>query len=192
MLKLILSFLLLLPSSPTAAAVLVSYSSSITQDSLDNLSESIARAARSLRADSERVVVVVLSSPGGDLQKAIRYAQQIGPEVAQSVGVRLDTRVNNGASCDSACTALFTMGAQRTAWRNSKFGFHSPQIESRLPAGMTRTYVLNYVRNLWIDAVARVDPGLAAQIESRRYLMRVDMHYLSGRAVSGGYVNDLR
>jgi len=170
----------------------VSYSSSITQNSLNNLSDSIARAARAMRPDSERVVVVVLSSAGGDLQKAIRYAQQDGPELAQRVGVRLDTRVNNYASCESACTVLFTMGARRTAWRNSKFGFHSPQIESRLPAGMSREYVLDYIRNLWTDAIARVDPGLARQIESRRYLMRVDMQYLSGRAVSGGYVNDLR
>ncbi len=65
--------------------------------------------------DNDAIRIVVLDSPGGDLDEAMRVAAM----------VRL-RRLTTGVSrrCSSACTIIFAAGAQRILLPSGKLGFH--------------------------------------------------------------------
>ena len=86
---------------------------------------------------------------------------------------------------------MFTVGEKRMAGKRSKFGFHSPDVVSRLPRGLRRSDIIEEARDRWLIAVAKVDPALAIEIESRALLLDPEMSYLSGKDLMSGYVTEL-
>ncbi len=171
------------------AATSVRFSSTITSSSLSGLKNDISRAANRLQENDERVIIIDLSSGGGDLQASLRFVGEVY-SLASRLGVQIDTRVTS--SCESACTILYTAGQNRLASRSAQFGFHSPKIESRIPSGMNRADLLDRFRRDWLNAIGRVDGGLAYQLEDRGFLLRDDMQYISASRARGGYVTHIQ
>ncbi len=181
-----LSLLILFSFSTQAfAASHVSFWNDITPASLSSLVKNIEKAALKIKADQERVVVIDLTSGGGDLYAAFKFVSDT-PALEERLGIEIDTRVTS--TCESACTVLYTAGRKRLARRGASFGFHSPAIASRVPRGVSRSAVLESARARWMAAITKVDPALAYEIDRRNLLMDEEMTYLSGRSLDGGYV----
>ena len=185
----ILNFLMLVFFCHSAlAGVSVSFHGEITQRSLSQLQEKIEKAALKLRNDEERVVILDLNSGGGNLYATLSFLDSIRIK-ASKLNITLQTRVKS--ACESSCTVLFTVGEKRMAGKRSKFGFHSPDVVSRLPRGLRRSDIIEEARDRWLIAVAKVDPALAIEIESRALLLDPEMSYLSGKDLMSGYVTEL-
>lgn len=171
----------------TDAAVTVRFGAAITPGSMDSLTRNVDRAARRLRADDDREIVIHLSSEGGNLREAARFVDE-ARALEQNLNVMISTKVTG--SCDSACTVLFTAGSRRYAKTSAKFGFHAPKIESRLPRGITSQMVMDSARNLWLQSIARVDASLAYRIQNGRYLFGEDMNYIRANNIGYGYITE--
>ena len=104
--------------------------------------------------------------------------------------VKIHTKVSWG-NCESACTVLFTAGEKRIASRRSRFGFHTPAIQSYIPEGTSRDEILTDARRLWIYAIAKVDVQVASMIESKGYLFDEDFTYIDADELDTGYVTVL-
>ena len=165
----------------------------------------LAKVQRAKEQGAEEVIVV-LDSPGGDLQAALR-----GAETLRSLGV--DTEVDGGRSCDSSCTVLYTAGQRRYAHDNSRFLFHPVHVEPwgkdkegrnvRLTQEQQQRYRDSFASK-WEDQVRRVAPPLADDLSKNRTLRDGRQTYyndLNGEQESGydytgrqlrdsGYVND--
>ncbi len=177
-------------SSVALAETRVSFSRDITPSTLRNLEKDIVKAIKRMDPQDYPEVFIDLSSAGGDLNAAIRFVDRVSSLSSQH-RVQIHTRVLYG-SCDSACTVLFTAGSRRIARSNSSFGFHSPQIASRVPRGTNRGEILDRARVRWVDAISRVDSRLASELERGGFLQGENMRYFSGRDVYTGYVNELQ
>jgi hypothetical protein len=66
-------------------------------------------------ADNPAIRIVVLDSPGGDVDEAMRVAAMVRLR-------RLSTGVNR--DCSSACTIIFIAGTERILLPSGKLGFH--------------------------------------------------------------------
>ena len=71
-------------------------------------------------------VTVILNSPGGYLQEAVNIGRRIRSR-------KYETRVQNGAACNSACTLIWLAGTSRHLDPRARLGFHSAAIDSRPP-----------------------------------------------------------
>ncbi len=169
------------------AASHVSFRRDITPATLSSLVKDIEKASLKIKPDQERVVVIDLSSGGGDLNAAFKFVNET-PVLEARLGIEIDTRVTS--TCESACTVLYTAGRKRIARKGASFGFHSPAIASRVPRGISRSAILEYARTRWLAAVTKVDPALAYEIDRRNLLNDEEMTYLSGRTLDGGYVTE--
>lgn len=167
----------------------VSFNGEITKHSIVSLEKRIIKAANKIKPGKAREIIINLDSGGGDLQAANRF---VGTAKRLSVthDVKIHTRVSWG-SCESACTVLFTAGEKRIASRRSSFGFHTPAIKSRIPHGTSRDEILTMARQLWINAIARVDYQVASMVESKGYLFDQDFTYVSADELDTGYVTVL-
>ncbi len=173
---------------PSLAEVRITFYGDITPKTLLRLNGKIEKAAANLRKDEERILVLDLDSGGGNLYAALDFVESI-KEKTNKLNVGLHTRVRS--TCESSCTVLFTAGEKRIAGKRSKFGFHSPDVVSRLPRGIRRLDVLEEARDKWLIAVSKVDPRLAIEIESRALLLDDEMFYLDGKDLLTGYVTEL-
>lgn len=174
-------------SLPALAASHVSFWQEITPDSMNKLVRNIEKATSKLKPTDERVIVIDLSSGGGNLYAAFKFVNDT-PALESRLGIEIDTRVSS--TCESACTVLYTAGRKRLARRGASFGFHSPAIASRVPRGVSRSAVLESARARWLAAISRVDAALAYEIDRRNLLMDEEMSYVSGRSLDGGYVTN--
>lgn len=186
---LLLALSLLLISYAQAARS-VHFGKQITPQSMRSLIKNIEKNIRKLKLTEERVIIIELSSGGGNIQEALRFVDDVA-RLSQLHGVQINTRVNY-SSCESACTILFTAGELRMAGPKSRFGFHSPAIESRLPRDRSREQVLTWARVIWLNAISKVDAQAAYMIQSSNYLLEEEMRFFNGRELSTGYVNKLK
>lgn len=168
----------------------VYFSSEITQRSIDRLESSIVKQSQKLKENEERIVVVDLDSGGGNIQEAIRFVRDVY-RLSLENRIEINTRIRNG-SCESACTIMFTAGEKRIASKYARFGFHTPKLESRVPAGRTKNEILEWARSLWLDAISRVDTEASYRIREKELLYSSEMIYLSGKELNTGYVNTLQ
>lgn len=173
---------------PALAGVSISFNGEITPKTLLKLQEKIEKAAVKFKKDEERVVILDLNSGGGNLYATLDFIDAI-KEKAVKLNIALQTRVKS--ACESSCTVLFTVGEKRMAGKWSKFGFHSPDVVSRLPRGIRRSDIIEDARDKWLVAVSKIDPHLAIEIESRALLLDDEMSYLSGKELLTGYVTEL-
>jgi hypothetical protein len=154
----------------------VRFDDDITSRSMNSLLSKISKA---LEKDS--VVTVELSSGGGEIGAALDFVNR-----AQRMNGTVNTLVNS--SCESACTILFTAGLERLASSSAQFGFHAPEIASRVPRGVSREEVLQRAKDRWMEAIGRVDGRAVYLIESRGMLDNESMSYLRARDLTSGYV----
>lgn len=187
--NLILLSLLSVISFQAMANTKVSFNGEITKSSIESLEKKIIKAAGKIKPGKPRVIIISLDSGGGDLQAANKF---VGTARRLSVthDVKIHTKVGWG-SCESACTVLFTAGEERIASRRASFGFHTPSIQSRIPRGMSRDEILTMARQLWINAIARVDYQVASMVESKGYLFDEDFTYVDADELDTGYVTIL-
>lgn len=178
-------------SSLVFAQTSVSFSGKIDEYSLQGLERRIIKAISKIKPDKPRVIVINLDSGGGDLQKANRFVQT-ARSLEVTHNVTINTKVSSWASCESACTVLFTAGTERLAGHRASFGFHTPKVESRLPRGVKEEEILTMARRLWINAIARVDHQVASLVESRGYLFDEEMQYLEADQLDTGYVTAIK
>lgn len=187
--KSVLVFILLSLTFSAFSKTKVSFSGEITKDSIASLERRIAKAAHKIKPGKAREIVISLDSGGGDLQAANKFIK-----TAKTLSVTHDVKINtqvSWGSCDSACTVLFTAGEERIASRRASFGFHTPDIKSKIPKHMSREEILTMARQLWINAIARVDFQVASMIESKGYLFDEDFSYLDADELDTGYVTIL-
>lgn len=171
------------------AEVSVSFYGDITPKSLQKLQDKIHKAAVKMKSNEERVVVLDLDSGGGNLYATFDFIETM-KDKASKLNIALHTRVKS--ACESSCTVLYTLGEKRLAGKRAKFGFHSPDVVSRIPRGMSRSGIIEEARDKWLTAVSKISPELAIELESRALLMDEEMSYLTGKELSTtGYVTDL-
>lgn len=186
-----IALILALSSQYALAQTSVSFTGKIDESSLQSLERRIVKAISKIKPDKPRVIIINLDSGGGDLQKANRFVQTARTlEVTHNVTI--NTKVSSWASCESACTVLFTAGTERLAGHRASFGFHTPKVESRLPRGVKEEEILTMARRLWINAIARVDHQVASLVESRGYLFDQEMQYLEADQLDTGYVTSIK
>jgi hypothetical protein len=179
------------PNLALARKGTVNFYGQIDKYSMMDLVRSIVREISRIKPEQPRVIIINLNSGGGNIQEANHfYFTARTLEFKHKVVIK--TQVNQWSSCESACTILFTAGAERIAHRRSSFGFHTPKVESRLPRNMTEEEVLTWARRLWMNAISRVDPEAALLIESRGYLFDSDMQYVEAHELDNGYVSKLK
>lgn len=176
-------------SQTTIAEDSVYFGSTITSSSLKSLEKSMVRSIRRMDRNEPRVLTLILSSDGGEIYPAIRFVDKVA-SLERQHNVQINTQVQG--SCDSACTILFTAGRERIASRYSRFGFHSPQVEGRLPRGRNRQEVIASAKAAWVRSIARVDSHLAYELERGSDLDRENFRTYNGRQLySSGYVTRL-
>lgn len=184
----ILTIILLILSFSALAEEKVSFSDEITPKSLASLEQKILKVVSKFKPDAPRVVVLDLSSGGGNLYATLSFIGQI-QKAAADQKFTLITRNRN--SCESSCTVLYTAGSIRQASKYAQFGFHSPAIASKLPKGVKRDDVLREARERWMAAITKVDPLLSLELDHRGYFLHDDMSYMSGRDLATGYVSEI-
>ncbi len=181
----LLTFLIFLISLPAFSAAKIQFEGEISGDSLASLEKRIVREAGRFKENSDRIIEITLDSGGGNLLRTFESVRRIR-NFETSLNVQIHTRVL--ASCESSCTVLYTAGSVRRAGRRAKFGFHSPAIASSVPAGMSRTQIIEDARIRWISAINEVDSQLAAELERRGLLLKSNMVYIRARDLLHGYV----
>lgn len=169
--------------------VKISFSSQITESSMNGLIKSINKA---MTKNKERPLVITLDlgSGGGDINQTIRVINFIR-QINTSPDITINTRVGSWSSCESACTILFTSGKKRFAGERASFGFHSPKFERGDRQGLSVKEIESRYRTIWLGYINQVDPVVANEIEIKRYLLDYEMSYMSGRELNTGYVTDL-
>lgn len=184
-------FILLLSaiSVQAFASAKVSFSGEITKSSIASLERRVIKAADKIKPGKAREIIITLDSGGGDLQAANKFVAT-ARRLSVTHDVKIHTKVSWG-NCESACTVLFTAGEERIASRRASFGFHTPSIQSRIPRGMSREEILTMARQLWINAIARVDYQVASMVESKGYLFDEDFTYVDADELNTGYVTIL-
>jgi hypothetical protein len=185
-----LGFFILSGINYSLAESRVFFSSEITARSLQLLEKRMIKTINKMQPQDPRILIIDLASRGGNLQEATSFVSRMN-EFASLYNVQIDTRVKS-STCESACTVMFTAGHKRYASKNSRFGFHSPQIRSGLGPDQSAEEVLEWARNMWLDAIARVDPQVSYQIINERLLYSNEMIYLKGKDLTSGFVNSLR
>lgn len=100
------------------------------------------RRAETLNAGGGAPIQVQLASRGGALNTAIELGARIR-------GAELETVVQDGEICFSACTIMWLSGSQKWIHRNGAIGFHEP-IPATLDGsiGEARAMVTDYVTSL--------------------------------------------
>ncbi len=184
--KLSFFFLILLLSLPAMSAKGIYFQGEIDEDSLANLERKIVKEAGRFKPGQERVIRIDLDSGGGNLLKTFASVKRIR-HFETSLNVKIHTRVSG--DCESSCTVLFTAGSVRYARKRSSFGFHSPAIASKVPAGMSRDQIIEDARVRWISAITEVDSQLGAELQRRGLLLKSNMTYLKARDLLNGYVS---
>lgn len=188
---LMLALIFSVSSTFALAQTSVSFSGKIDKSSLNSLERRVVKAISKIKPEKARVIVINLDSGGGDLQQANKFVQTARAlEIAHNVTI--NTKVSSWATCESACTVLFTAGSERIAGHRASFGFHTPKVESSLPRGVKEEEILTMARRLWINAIARVDHQAASLVESRGYLFDQEMQYLEADQLDTGYVTTIK
>ena len=125
--------------------------------------DAFARAM--LSAPREATIQVVLNSEGGDTKAAHRIADAI--EAARRHGVVVETRVENGAVCLSACPLVFSAGAERKASAGAVFLFHGVVYRGwRDTAAVVAE--LEAEKRRYLDRMRSVDDRLGRFLDDRR------------------------
>lgn len=183
--KALLLSLILMISMPALAAGKIYFEGEIDEDSLAELEKKIIREAGRLKPNAERIIRIDLDSGGGNLLKTFASVKRIR-NFETSLNVKIHTRVSG--TCESSCTVLYTAGSVRLAGKRASFGFHSPAIASKVPAGMNRTQIIEDARSRWISAINEVDAQLAAEVDRRGLLLKSNMTYMKAKNLVHGYV----
>jgi hypothetical protein len=172
-------------TAPSFAANKIFFSGVINASSINRLIKKIDKAVL-----KESEIIISLSSPGGNVNEAIRgvsYIQMLNAKLP----FKIHTKVSSYSTCESACTILFTAGSKRFASHNSQFGFHSPKFQSGSLNGLTRVEIEDLYRKIWLKYISTVDKELASSLEYAGYLLTEQMHYISGSELTTGYVSEL-
>ena len=141
----------------------VTLSGEILSTSAELFVNEFARAM--LAAPRNEPVVITLNSPGGDARAAHRIADQI--HSARHHGMKVETRVERGGMCMSACPLIFSAGEDRLVSSRSLFLFHGVVYQGpRATAQIVDA--LNAEKRAYIDRMRSVDPDLGNFLDRRR------------------------
>lgn len=146
----------------------------------------VLKKASELHARGDRNITLSLNSGGGLLTAALRAYP-----ILKSLGVNTTAH----GDCSSSCTVLFAAGRVRSASSNTTFEFHQVGIAKKNPFGKSisseerERHRANFAGQ-WINAVRSASPSLAADLETRRVLLRGKKIYRTGELRRLGYIND--
>jgi len=110
-------------------------------------------------------IVITLNSPGGDARAAHRIADAI--HSARRHGMVVETRVETGDICLSACPLIFSAGGDRRVGDRSMFLFHGVTYEGPRSTEQVAGE-LERQKRAYLSRMRAVDSGLAGFLEDRR------------------------
>ena len=141
----------------------VTVSGEILSTSAELFVNEFARAM--LAAPAEEPVVVILNSEGGDARAAHRIADQILS--ARRHGMKVETRVERGGMCMSACPLIFSAGEDRLVSSRSLFLFHGVVYQG--PRNTAQIIdELDAEKRAYLARMRSVDPDLGDFLDRRR------------------------
>lgn len=125
--------------------------------------DAFARAM--LTTSDDAAIQVILNSEGGDTRAAHRIADAI--ETARRHGVVVETRVEDGAICLSACPLVFSAGSERKASAGAVFLFHGVVYDGwREPTAVV--VELEAEKRRYLERMQAVDDRLGRFLDTRR------------------------
>ena len=115
-----------------------------------------AAAFEAIPTDDENYAMLCLDSPGGSFGEAIRIAKIFS-------GKNIGTRIDAGATCESACALIFMSGRHvssqtenitrlRILHPQGKLGFHAPELV--IPEGAYQAETVNRAYNVALGTVS--------------------------------------
>lgn len=169
--RIVLALSLVVVAAPTHAAIVeqqgatIRLSGAIVSTTSDLFTNAFARAI--LVAEVDEAVTVVLDSEGGSTAAAHRIADVI--HVARGFGTAVNTRVDAGGQCMSACPLVFSAGEARVASAEAMFLFHGVTYRGKRSTAEVAA-ALAVEKQRYLDRMRAADSRLAAFLSSGRVI----------------------
>jgi hypothetical protein len=141
------------------------------------------RLGLAVLVDLDGHTVIELDSSGGNLDAALKMASVI--EALQALA-RIDTRVPEGASCQSACTVLFAAGRSREAAKDALFMFHAASFTGGSADPARARQLQGRLETRYLLALERADPSLLRRLKREGAFDRLTPTFLRAQELGRG------